>query len=568
MHRDIALTARPAARPQAPAPRADDRGPGSALRWWRWAALPFAVVYLVLLVAQHRGVIATTYMDADTVSAPVIGQLFGSAPAHASVVLGEFGWYATLLFELGTKWLPLHLRVWEAAPYAIALAGAGLAAWSVWQVAGRWAASLTAVLLICASPATLHLLLSMTQHAPDWFCVALLAAFLVLLERRAAALGWTVLVPLVLVAGAIVGVNAASDPLVVIAGVVPFALALLAGYLFVRGPDSVRALQIGLATLALTGISAVITAVVMSGLNVTPERGLNTMMLASGEKIGDNFKLWWQSIAVLGNGDVFGRKLSLTYWPSLACAALSIGAVVLLPRAGWRELRAHATGRTSRTTPARLAFMVFWCSSAVLLSVAFVLSATPVDIHADRYLVGLIYAAAAVIPVIASGRLRSEAAALAGTCIFALGGVISMAQGTVARNTQGFPSGSTASQIGRIAGREHLKFGYAGYWDAAPITWATRFRVQVYPVSICDQGKNLCRFDLHFISSWYTPRQGIGSFLLTDPQLPNVSAPTPDLGPPTAVYHIGRFTMYVYPYDLATKILAEPAAPRQRVESR
>ena len=30
--------------------------------------------------------------------------------------------------------------------------------------------------------------LSMTQHAPDWFCCGLLAAFVVLLERRAATL--------------------------------------------------------------------------------------------------------------------------------------------------------------------------------------------------------------------------------------------------------------------------------------------------------------------------------------------------------------------------------------------
>ena len=140
---------------------------------------------MILLGAQFHDVIRTTYLDSDTASAPVIGQLFGGAPAHATVVLGEFGWYATLLFELATKWLPAHRQIWESAPYAMALAGAALTAWSVWQVAGRWAASLTAVVLVCAAPPTLHLLLSMTQHAPDWFCLALLAAFLVLLELRA-----------------------------------------------------------------------------------------------------------------------------------------------------------------------------------------------------------------------------------------------------------------------------------------------------------------------------------------------------------------------------------------------
>ena len=176
-------------------------------------------------------------------SAPVIGELFGGTPAHASVVLGQFGWYATLLFELATKWLPLHRQIWEVAPYAMALGGAALAAWSVWQVAGRWAASITAVLLICAAPATLHLLLSMTQHAPDWFCLALLAAFLIVLQRRTAALRSRAIAPFVLIVGTIVGVNAASDPLLVISGLVPFGLALLATHWLARGPHSARALR-------------------------------------------------------------------------------------------------------------------------------------------------------------------------------------------------------------------------------------------------------------------------------------------------------------------------------------
>ena len=150
-----------------------------------WAALPLGVIYLILLAHQLDAAIRATNLDADAASGPVIGELFGAAPAHANVVLGEFGWYATLLFDLATKWLPAHRQIWVATPYAMALAGAGLAAWSVWQVAGRWAAGLTAVLLVCASPATLRLDLSTTQHAPAWFCLALLGAFVVWLERRA-----------------------------------------------------------------------------------------------------------------------------------------------------------------------------------------------------------------------------------------------------------------------------------------------------------------------------------------------------------------------------------------------
>jgi hypothetical protein len=79
--------------------------------------------------------------------------------------------------------------------------------------------------------------------------------------------------------------------------------------------------------------------------------------------------------------------------------------------------------------------------------------------------------------------------------------------------------------------------------------------VEVYPVSVCNGGANLCRFDLHFISSWYAPRAHVDSFLLVD-DLTNesINAPTPDLGRPVAVYRIGRLAMYAYGYDIATKV--------------
>jgi hypothetical protein len=525
---------------------------GAARRRWRWTALPFGVVYLVLLAVNYHSIISTAYLDADTVSAPVIGQLLAGASPHAHVVLGEFGWYSTLLFLLATKWLPLHRELWELAPYLLALAGAALAAWSVWQVAGRVAAGLTAVLLVCAAPATLHLLLSMTQHAPDWFCSALLAGWAVLLARRAATLRAAALVAGALLVGVLVGVNAAGDVLLVFAGMAPFALALAAELVLGRGPGAARAATFGAFTLAVAGASWAITAAAMSAMHVAPQPGLNTTALAAAGQIGTNFRLWWESIAVLGNGDFFGRNLSFTSGLSIVCAVLSLGAIVAVARAGW------GAARSPRMAPGRLAFMTFWCSSAALLTGAFLVSAIPVDIHADRYLLGLIYAAAAVVPVLAVRRVATEALAVAGTCVFALAGIVSVAQGIDARDTEGFPPGAVAARVAAIAAREGAPVGYSGYWDAAPITWAARFRVQVYPVSICDRGEHLCRFDLHYITSWYTPRPAAKSFLLGDPSLALVPGPTPDLGAPSGVFHVGQITMYVYPYDVATRILAHP----------
>ena len=564
------------ARRRSRTPPSSASGPGRSarrletpLRWSHWAAIPFALVYLILMAHQLHLAIVSTNLDADAASGPVIGELFGAAPAHANVVLGEFGWYATLLFDLGTKWLPAHRQVWEAAPYAMALAGAALAAYAVWEVAGRWAALLTAVVLICASPATVHLLLSTTQHAPVWFCLALLGAFVVLLERRAGALRWPVLVPLVLVAGTIVGVNAGSDALVTVGAVVPFAVALGVSALLAPGRQSKRALCAGIGTLVTVGITWALTAVVMSALSVAPEPGLHPTRVVLGAKTGTNFRLWWKSIAVLGNGDFFHRSLTVGTALEFVCGVISIAAVVSLPWLGWRALRRRtvaatppeASGAASATDPvasARTAFYAFWCSSAILLTLAFLLSAAPVDIGADRYLVGLLYAAAAVVPAAVAGHVRAEALVVAATCVFALGGIVSLADGATSHGRAFHPppvGTGEAQRIAQIAARHHLSVGYAGYWEAAPVTWATAFRVHVYPVSVCNVGANLCRFDLHFISSWYEPRRHTRSFLLVDDRTSqSVTRPTPDLGRPAAVYRLGAITMYAYDYDLAAKM--------------
>ncbi len=540
--------------PVARAPRLDVFRP--LLTRWRWAAVPLGVVYLALLVARFRGVVAATNLDADAASGPVIGELFGWAGPHANVVLGTFGWYSTLLFELATKFLPLHRVVWEVGPYLMAMTGVGLAAWSVWQVAGRWAAGITAVALICAAPPTLHLLLSMTQHGPDWFCCALLAAFLALLEHSAVKLRPPVLALLSLVVGTIVGINAASDLLVSVAGLGPFVIAVAASFGLARSENSVRSLKVALVMLVAVGVSWAITDVVMSGLSVSPQPGVNTTKLAPIDQIGRNFRLWWQSIAALGNGDFLNRSASFSSGLAVVCAAISITAVVLLPRVAWRELRHRARATDWPAAPSRLAFTIYWCASAILLSAAFLFSAIPVDIHADRYLVGLIFAAASVIPVLAAGRPKAEAAVVLGTCVFALGAITSMVQGAYTRNTGRFPPTALANQVAAVAAAHHLNYGYASYWDASAITWATKLRLRVFPVSVCNQNAQLCRFDLHTISSWYTARRGIRSFLLADSAQPLVRGPTPDLGTVTAVYHVGRITMYVYPYDLASKIVS------------
>ncbi len=434
---------------------------GTARRWWRFGPLPLALGYLIALAVQFRHVIAAAYLNADNASGPVIGQLFGAAPASAHTIVAAHGWYWTLLFELATKALSFHRQLWEAFPYAMTLASALFTTAAVWRIAGRAAASLTGVLLICASPWALFWLMSPVTHGQTWFCIAVLGWWLVEISlgtfdaRRGLGL------VLALAVGVLMGV-AASDPLAMIGGLVPFLLGLVVGCLPAIRRRNYRPGVLALGTLIFTAAGWLGINVVMSALHVERESGVGLTGLATGAQMTHNFALWWQSIAILGNGNFFGMNATLTSALALVCAALSVGAVLLIPRIGRHELREGAwTEPTSWATPRR-ALLVFWSSSAVLLSMAFIVGNAPVDVTSNRYLIGVIYAVAVVIPVAASGRLLTEALAVGGTILVALSGTIAMGRGTVINLTVGLPSDSAISQVERLAARENFASAMRG----------------------------------------------------------------------------------------------------------
>ena len=531
-------------------------GPGRVFGLWPWLPLPLGFAYLLVIATKFNELVSVTYLNADAASAPVIGELYGGSPAHRQVFLGQMAWFSTLIFELATRWLPLHRQLWEATPYAMALASVALMSWGAWRVAGRWAAMITGVLLLCAGPHTLMLLFSLNDHSTTWFSLALLAGLLVLLEAPPAWLKTWLTALIVFVVGAVVGANAASDLLLLAAGIAPVLLAAAGAWFLRPGRASANAWWWMLGTVALAGVCDASTRLLMRHENVLTPPGLVHNQLASAEAIGGNFKLWWQSVMVLGNGNFFGQVLGFTSALQLTCALLSIVVVAaLVLRIAWREISealARLRERRGHADAARVAWCIFWGSSAVLLSVSFVFSSNPMDINSSRYLVGLVYAGAALVPLMAVHR-PLRAAITAGTAIFALTGLVSLVENQATASAGGTSSYRLYGQVARIAARERLDVGYADYWDAAPLTWSTHFRVKVYPVQDCPP--NLCWSYLHMITSWYTPRPGRGTFLISDPAKPVPASPMATLGSPSAVYHIGVLTMYVYPYDIAQKMM-------------
>src|SRR5262249_434663 len=91
--------------------------------------------------------------------------------------------------------------------------------------------------------------------------------------------------------------------------------------------------------------------------------------------------------------------------------------------------------------------------------------------------------------------------------------------------------------------------GYAGYWDAQSLTWNSRMRLMVAPVS-WDPHVGLCRYRWNTIDSWFRERQG-PTFLVVDPTTPFMGSPPGFVDSASAARRFGPLTVYLFDYDIA-----------------
>jgi hypothetical protein len=198
--------------------------------------------------------------------------------------------------------------------------------------------------------------------------------------------------------------------------------------------------------------------------------------------------------------------------------------------------------------------MMFWAASVVCLSIGFIFSSVPVGLESTRYLVGLVYAVAAMLPLLARSGVVARAMVVAGTLIFLLISIKTLDHSEIiqAPPVQG-PSPQVAEAVARTAESMHATRGFAPYWDAAPITWRANFRVQVAPFVGCPRPTGLCPGALNYLKAWYW----VGSFrtfLLTDSSGHPWTPPTALQREAIATYRFGTVTMYVYDHDIVTSL--------------
>ncbi|MFL5864741.1 MAG: hypothetical protein ACJ780_28925 [Solirubrobacteraceae bacterium] len=540
-----------------------------AWRWtrgaWRWTPLGCAAVYVVVLLATLPSVIAAVYRNADVAAAPEIGQLISSAPDFAQTVLGNAPWYSALWFEQLTRDLPGHRTLWELAPWVLTLVGVGLVAWAASRVAGRWAAAIIAVTCACAGTTLLPLQFAWSVHAVSYVHICVLGAFIVPVALGVnRSNGWILRALCVLVA-LVTGFGIASDKLVIVGGLAPL---VVAGAVLWRlsSPDHARRV---LTCVAGVAIGAVLVAVMATWVarsqHVVPAPFPIT--LAAVAQLPGHIEDLVGSLGVLGNASFGGgnpSRSSLLAILTAAVVAIAMYTALRVGRAFAAELVVKGGGVRGRSprAGARTAFLSYWAASAVLVSAAFVLTSLPRGLGSSRYVVTVAYAVVVILVVLAAGSPGAWKAAVAATGSSAI--ILAAAVSIDRRQIQAVayaPSQGVAEQLDRFATREHLTVGYAGYWDASPLTWELNGRLRVYPVIRC--GTNLCPFPYHKINTWYLFRKLPRSFFVVDARLLRlhaygaISAVPTSWGTPTQVAHIGQLTVYVYPYNLAVKLLPE-----------
>jgi hypothetical protein len=504
-----------------------------------WLPCVLAAAYAVAFVVKFPLLVERVYWDSDAAMFAVAAR---TASGSSVFALAHYASYTAVWFTEATRWLPFYRQLWEVAPYLFCIGGVGLLAWGSWRLAGGWAAAMTAIAGAVSSPFVNYDRVTLFLHTPACVCGVVLAAFSLWLAEGRSALRT---VPAALLVGVLAGATLASDPLFWVVGFIPFVATGLA-FAVTRRWWSVVVVS-GCSALAL--VAAGITRSVM-----TPSRVVVSLkaqlQLAPAADLVPNLE---RAVGLVvreanGNYSIAGwttPSVSPGYVLSVVCGALVLIGLAAPFLLVVRELRAPVR------SVACIVWATFWATCVAANTVSYAI--TVIGTQTGYYLMAVIAGEVATAPILLAGSRRLRVGGGIAISILALANLVSVLDNA---QLQGSPLrlASLASRIVAIAKREDALYGYADYWDSSDLTWATNLRIQVSPVFPCG-ASDLCAFQFNVLSSWFQPH-ATRSFVLRDSKSLFMHSPPPAvLGKPAAVFRLdGQFTMYVYPYDVATRI--------------
>jgi hypothetical protein len=360
----------------------------------------------------------------------------------------------------------------------------------------------------------------------------------------------------------VLGACLASDALLIVTGVAPL-IATAVGAALRPGRLA--------KSVALTAIGTVMAAVPIAFLTGALMRSAGYVTLPPPAKLSplselpEHAQLLFEGFRELANGYLGSHWPGTLHSPiGYACDVVMIAAVlavlVIALRGAVTFIRA-TVGRRMISDPAELAYglhTAYWVTSALAVCAAFVFSTTAGGTRHESYYATVIFSVAALLPLLARAGSRARWLVPAGACIFFLGGIVGLKRNYLQVSEPALSH--YAGKIVALARANHLQTGYAGYWDASSLTWNSHEQVLVRPLEQCatpTTGLGICPFFLMRTPSWYVPQRR-HTFLLVDPGQLYVTSLPAGLGAPIATYAVGPIRMYVYSYDIASRLGPPP----------
>jgi hypothetical protein len=454
---------------------------------------------------------------------------------------------------------------WKTAPIFVYGATVVLTGWTVGRTVSLKTGFLVALAMAAPAPLVIYLVGASDQRLPALAHAVLMAAFLVTTTslgrwRWPARALWAGGLAVTLAPGV------ASDPLIVLAATIPFLVAVALGWRFGLVKREVA---------AIAGGACLIGSLIGFGLERLAEH-FEIVYAPPGwdvASVGTALSHGWlllKEIALFAHGmfDTGPGPVDALDVARIAAAVAAIGATLLLVVLLLRAARPFLDD-PARPAPVRL-LAIYWAVSILLVTGPFVFTTVPVGINSVRYVFTLWPALLTLAAVVYARRAHLGLAVLAAGA--ALIGCIELGRGFYTPGVVIQPTSAEVAQLERIAASHHLDHGYAGYWDAMPITLESDFKVRAYPIEPCGP-VGYCPFHLHVIESWYTPKPDARTFYVMGDQTlqPPLAPPPASWGSPAKVVRVGHLTVYLFDYDIASRLYPFEAgglsAPERKVQS-
>ena len=511
-------------------------------RWWLdpgiVAPIGAAIAYLAVAAVRVPGLLPSFYWYSDFPETLRLGvAVFHGGNGQGLPVPSQSG--------LGPLWLIGLLNQLTGSDAAgmtvgalLVAVAAGFIVWTAHRVVGSHGAVAAAVLCVAAPPVVAWEALNPVAHETTLLLTAVCAWQLVALARppRGRMVGSSIAV------GVLAGICLVSDPMVIAAAMIPWAICAVV--IALRQPERRIALAVTAGTAVL---SSVLIAVVASAAGV---------VLRSNAGLSPSFNGITSGLrtTALTLGQMFtGVWYSASFPEVVAIVAFALFAALLY----------MATREVTRRSPGAVAgrdlYVWFWMLSCAGLVAGLCLTGLGIQYdpinQTGHYVDGLWFAIAALLPL---GLLQR--AALRRVVAVSVTALVVIAAVGVAR-TPSYPFEDPdyvdGPQLTATLAQLGVQHGYGGYWESYAIGWHTDQRITALPLEQCRSAsgvKGLCHYEFS-APAWFTAQPGpVFVVALTDScynndlciNVANLAA----FPKPETVRTVGLLQVYVYAHDV------------------